>query len=211
MTMADQVAVMNAGKVEQMGPPEELYDLPRTAFVANFLGQSNLLPGEVVGERDEALEVSLPGGGRALLPRSRAAATSGRVVVGVRPEKVHLVPQGADGSGDVRDTDGDEGLGDAVNDLGTGRVVDVAFAGVSTQYVVDVPGAGRLSVFAQNLGSSVRVRRGDRVRLACAPAHVFGLAGDVDLSAGLGTSEPADERAAVSPSPADADENVGVG
>ena len=45
MTMADTVAVMNAGRIEQMGPPAELYDLPRTAFVANFLGQSNLVRG----------------------------------------------------------------------------------------------------------------------------------------------------------------------
>ena len=45
MTMADTVAVMNAGRIEQMGPPAELYELPRTAFVANFLGQSNLVRG----------------------------------------------------------------------------------------------------------------------------------------------------------------------
>lgn len=176
MTMADQVAVMNAGRIEQLGPPEELYDLPRTAFVANFLGQSNLLPARVVGERSGALEVALSGGGRAVLPRERAAAVTGAVVVGVRPEKVHLLPVGGDPGG-------------ATNDLGTGRVVDVAFAGVSTQYVVDVPGAGRLSVFAQNLGRSTGVARGDTVRLACAPEHVFGLPGDADLDAGLGDGE----------------------
>ena len=51
MTMADTVAVMNAGRIEQMGPPAELYDLPRTAFVANFLGQSNLVRGTVVVRR----------------------------------------------------------------------------------------------------------------------------------------------------------------
>lgn len=212
MTMADEVAVMNAGKVEQQGPPEELYDLPRTSFVANFLGQSNLLAGEVVGEHGHALEVELPGNRRVVLPRSRAAATSGRVVVGVRPEKVHLLTQARDGSGDARDADADAGAG-AANDLGTGTVCDVAFAGVSTQYLVDVPGAGRISVFAQNLGTSVRVRRGDVVRLACEPDHVFGLAGDADLSAGLGTSETGGGRAAQASSsaPAAADEPVGVG
>ena len=49
MTMADTIAVMNKGKIEQMGTPEELYDSPKTSFVANFLGQSNLIPGEVSG------------------------------------------------------------------------------------------------------------------------------------------------------------------
>ena len=58
MTMADTVAVMNAGRVEQMGPPAELYELPRTAFVANFLGQSNLLAGTVV-EQGEVLGVDV--------------------------------------------------------------------------------------------------------------------------------------------------------
>ena len=49
MTMADTVAVMNAGRIEQLGAPEELYELPATAFVANFLGQSNLVSGAVAG------------------------------------------------------------------------------------------------------------------------------------------------------------------
>src|SRR5690606_38268717 len=49
MTMADTVAVMNAGRIEQMGSPTDIYELPRTAFVANFLGQSNLIPGRASG------------------------------------------------------------------------------------------------------------------------------------------------------------------
>ena len=49
MTMADTVAVMNAGVIEQMGAPEELYENPRTTFVANFLGQSNLIEGKITG------------------------------------------------------------------------------------------------------------------------------------------------------------------
>ena len=51
MTMADTVAVMNHGRIEQMGPPAQMYDLPRTAFVANFVGQSNLGSGRVI-DRD---------------------------------------------------------------------------------------------------------------------------------------------------------------
>ena len=52
MTMADTVAVMNEGRIEQMGAPQAIYDTPRTAFAANFLGQSNLFPGVVVGRGD---------------------------------------------------------------------------------------------------------------------------------------------------------------
>ena len=53
MTMADTIAVMNKGEIEQMGAPEELYELPRTAFVANFLGQSNLFTGPVVSAKGD--------------------------------------------------------------------------------------------------------------------------------------------------------------
>ena len=198
MTMADAVAVMNAGRVEQLGAPRELYDLPRTAFVANFLGQSNLLPAEVVGTRAGDLEVALAGGGRAVLPRGRAVSTTGSVVVGVRPEKVHLL------AADERDDDGDRRAAagwraqtGASDDLGCGTVVDVAFVGVATQYLVDVPGAGRLAVFAQNLGPSSQVARGQRVHLACAPEHVFGLDGDADVRAGLGDGEASEGARAV--------------
>src|SRR5205807_5231787 len=50
MTMADRIVIMNSGQIEQLGTPTELYESPRTAFVAGFLGVSNLLDGEVVGE-----------------------------------------------------------------------------------------------------------------------------------------------------------------
>src|SRR4051794_38933202 len=61
MTMADTVAVMNKGAIEQMGAPEELYELPKTAFVANFLGQSNLFTGEVSSETSTSIGVEVGG------------------------------------------------------------------------------------------------------------------------------------------------------
>src|SRR5262245_1497371 len=86
MTMADTIAIMNAGHIEQLGTPSELYEQPKTAFVASFLGISNLLLGTVTGadtvRLDEGSEVHLPG--EALNGRT------GRVAVGVRPEKIRL-------------------------------------------------------------------------------------------------------------------------
>jgi spermidine/putrescine transport system ATP-binding protein len=175
MTMADTVAVMNAGRIEQMGAPEELYELPRTAFVANFLGQSNLVPGTVTGRDGGHLTVDVLGRTLAL-PADRATDTDGRVVLGVRPEKVHLVT-------------GPEDVPLSTNLLGPGRVVDVSFCGVSTQFLVDVPGAGRLSVFSQNLDPARNARPGDEVQLAWAVQHTFGLRGDEDTHAGLEETE----------------------
>ena len=87
MTMADTIAVMNAGRVEQMGAPTDLYENPATTFVANFLGRSNLIAGRVTGRAgsDALVEVQ---GRRLALPTSRVHSDGDAVHVGVRPEKI---------------------------------------------------------------------------------------------------------------------------
>src|SRR5690606_19439008 len=72
MTMADTVAVMNAGRIEQLGPPAELYERPRTTFVANFLGTSNLIETVVARAAGEDLELRAAGG-TLRLPAGRCA------------------------------------------------------------------------------------------------------------------------------------------
>lgn len=182
MTMADTVAVMNLGKIEQMGSPAELYELPRTAFVANFLGQSNLVAGEVVDApgADGTLGVDVAGV-RVRVPADRAVRTSGRVLVGVRPEKIQVLAPGQEPA-------------PGTNVLGPGRVTDIAFAGVSTQYQVALPGVGTFGVFAQNLGDSGRgatLGVGDEVRVSWAVDFTFGLDGAEAADAGTQDDEAA--------------------
>jgi spermidine/putrescine transport system ATP-binding protein len=126
----------------------------------------------VVDRDGDQLLVDVPGARRVQLAADRAVSHSGRVLIGVRPEKVHLVT-------------GPEDLPGGTNVLGPGRIVDVSFAGVSTQFLVDVPGCGRLTVFSQNLQAGPTARPGDEVHLAWAAQHTFGLAGDEDSHAGL--------------------------
>jgi len=171
MTMADTVAVMNAGHIEQMGAPADLYELPRTAFVANFLGQSNLLRGTVLDSRDGILGVDV-GGRRMWVPSARAVSETGTILVGVRPEKLHLVRA-------------DEDVPDDANVVGPGRITDVSFSGVSTQYQVEVPGLGTLGVFVQNIFGGKGAALGETVHLAWAVRHTFGLDGDQDVAAGV--------------------------
>ncbi|GAA5039194.1 ABC transporter ATP-binding protein [Microbacterium fluvii] len=161
MTMADTVAVMNQGRIEQLGTPEELYELPRTGFVAGFLGQSNLVPATVESVAGGIVTARTAGGVLAL-PAERAVSTAGQITVGVRPEKLMLRTEEP-----ARD-----GL---ENVLGPGRVVDVSFTGVSTQYALEVPGIGRLSVFAQNMvfGSGAPV--GAEVWVSWRREYTFGL------------------------------------
>ncbi|WP_034622495.1 ABC transporter ATP-binding protein [Cellulomonas sp. URHE0023] len=165
MTMADTVAVMNRGRIEQMGTPAELYELPRTAFVANFLGQSNLVPGTVVDRVTKsgllAVDVS---GTRILVPEVRSVRSSGGVLVGVRPEKLRILV-------------GDQEPTPAENVLGPGTVTDVSFMGVSTQYQVEVRGLGTFGVFAQNLLGGSTVATGAEVRLAWSVDFTFALDG----------------------------------
>ncbi|UFS60063.1 ABC transporter ATP-binding protein [Subtercola endophyticus] len=161
MTMADTIAVMNKGQIEQMGAPEELYELPRTAFVANFLGQSNLFTGPVSGTTPDALTVAV-GAASITVPYARAPRRSGTVTVGVRPEKLTLLTEApAPVAGR--------------NVLGPGRVIDVSFSGVSTQYVIAIPGVGDVIVFAQNMVFGPVVHVGAEVWVSWAVEHGFGL------------------------------------
>jgi spermidine/putrescine transport system ATP-binding protein len=172
MTMADTVAVMNQGRIEQMGAPADIYENPRTAFVANFLGQSNLFPGSVVGRDGDITAVSAHGV-TFRIPTSRVATTGDSVVVGVRPEKVT-----------IRSTER-AGEPDAARNTLTGVVTDASFTGLSTQYLVRTPWGQELQVFSQNLSADDVVRLGDDVVLAWDMSHTFGLDGSEDLTAGV--------------------------
>ncbi|MGH3368285.1 MAG: ABC transporter ATP-binding protein [Nocardioidaceae bacterium] len=180
MTMADNIAVMHDGLIEQMGPPEELYENPATTFVANFLGQSNLVPGRVAEAAGDYLLVDV-GGERVGVQRRRARASSGDVLVGVRPEKIQMF------------TDEQENT-DTVNRLTGGVVSDVSFTGTSTQYLVRLGSGHDLTVFAQNTGARPALALGERVTLSWAREHTFVLDGAQDIHAG---DETYGERAAV--------------
>ncbi|MFF9364308.1 ABC transporter ATP-binding protein [Streptomyces griseoluteus] len=174
MTMADTVAVMNAGRVEQLGSPTELYENPRTTFVANFLGTSNLIEAEV-DSRSGGDIVLRAGDGKLLMPEARCSAPApagGKLLVGIRPEKIALTH--ADDAGSVP-----EGR----NRL-TGTVADAGFIGVSTQYVIDSPVAGALAVYAQNVERDTRLVPGAEVVLHWNPAHTFALDAAQDIDAG---------------------------
>ena len=144
--MADTIAVMNQGRIEQLGTPAELYERPRTAFVAGFLGKSNLLEGTVAGDGVVRL-----GDGTEL--RARTDGSQGAVSVGVRPEKI--------------------GLGEGgVNRL-SGQAAASAYIGVATEVVVATP-VGELTVFHQNVeAGGVVPAPGSRVTLSWSPEATF--------------------------------------
>jgi spermidine/putrescine transport system ATP-binding protein len=149
MTMADQIVVMNSGHIEQAGTPEELYEHPTTAFVAGFLGVSNLLEGTVAGDD----QVRLRDGTVVSVPSQVLSGHGGEIAIGIRPEKI-------------------EPSARERNQL-TGTVAESAYIGVSTQYIVDTP-AGSVTVYVQNAGGGGKGHAvGDQLTLSWSPECTF--------------------------------------
>ncbi|MGN9808078.1 ABC transporter ATP-binding protein [Micromonospora sp. BQ11] len=158
MTMADTVAVMNAGRIEQLGAPADIYEFPATAFVANFLGQSNLLAAEAAGPAGDEVPVSAHGG-RFSVPVGRARSDRGPVFLGVRPEKLHLA-----GSADQVP---------AGHQHVTGTVTDASYVGVSTQYLLRTAWGSELTVFVANSGTNGQLAPGTQAVAYWDPRHAF--------------------------------------
>ena len=170
MTMADTIAVMNAGRIEQLGDPAAIYELPHTVFVANFLGQSNLFAGTRVATSPGMIEVRA-NGIKFLVPTTRNSAPGDEVIVGIRPEKMTVL-----------DSVDREKVPSGNNTL-EGTVVDVSYAGVSTQYLITLAWGQNITVFEQNVVVGDRSSVGDRVLVHWLPEHTFGLAGGETLLA----------------------------
>ena len=172
MTMADTIAVMNGGRVEQLGAPTQIYENPATAFVANFLGQCNLIPGQISGGDGDNAVLSA-NGFNFCVPRSRVRASGSSAILGVRPEKITMYWA-------------DERVPEGHNRL-EGTVTDVSFTGVSTQYLVEVPWGQEIVVFEQNLSLEELSHRGEKVQIGGAPGHTVALDGAEDIPAGMGS------------------------
>jgi spermidine/putrescine transport system ATP-binding protein len=171
MTMSDRLAVMRQGKIEQIGPPEDVYENPQTQFVAGFLGASNMLEGELKEQVDGTSTVLLSGGDVVHLPSDRAPFKTGDpVYVGVRPEKIAIAR--------AEDDDIVEAGWNSV----TGLLRMSTYIGVSNQYKVEGPGGTDLTVWVQNLGADVAPRPGERVRLSWRWEYTFAVLPQEGLS-----------------------------
>jgi spermidine/putrescine transport system ATP-binding protein len=166
LTMSDRIAVMNHGVIEQLAPPEEVYERPRTEFVAGFIGVSNLLPGQVESVSGDQVELRLDNGptvrarGSGVRPGQRCHAV-------VRPEKLQVAKVEEPAPPGMPSVEG---------------VVEAAvFLGTATQMVVKVAGGVPLTVLVPNADEAQRQLlpgAGARVRLAWAPEHMHVVSGN---------------------------------
>lgn len=154
LTMSDRMAVMNHGEIHQVGTPREVYHRPRDSFVADFIGNANLLDGEVTGQGDNQLTVTLEAGSEVIVDEDAATArevhANERVTLLFRPERFRVYP----GDSDV----------DAENTI-TGTVEEVTFLGSRIDYFVRV-GGKRLHVVQQNLEDGETFEENDEVTLS---------------------------------------------
>ena len=171
MTMSDRLAVMNAGQMEQMGAPQEVYEFPATEFVASFLGASNLLDGAIESVNGEVARVRLKSGTVISAPSERVPAESGEIRVGVRPEKLTISPADQPVS-----TDGANSL--------NASVVMSTYTGIGTTYECRTDDGDKVVAYVQNVSSATKpVSAGCTIRLTWGPEHTF----VVTKSTGRGT------------------------
>ncbi|GAA4178994.1 ABC transporter ATP-binding protein [Gryllotalpicola koreensis] len=157
MSMADRLAVMNKGLIEDMGAPHRVYDRPATQFVAEFLGTCNVLP-----VTTDASGARLPDG-NAVSVAGASTPTGAGWKVGIRPEKLELtpLPAGAATAGGPNRT--------------TATVTDVTFLGASTEATLQAPWGTVLHAFKQNIGTETTIRPGDTVEVSWDATQSFFL------------------------------------
>lgn len=158
LVMSDRMAVMNRGRIEQMGRAEEIYERPRTAFVANFLGSSNLIPGTVQELHADGTTIQTEYG--PLRTTQTANLTPGQAVtLSIRPEKLRM----------ERD---DETEGNEIR----ARVDDIVYTGAENQYLLEAHGH-RLVAFQLNadIGADEDFDYDEEVALYLPPASLVVL------------------------------------
>jgi putative spermidine/putrescine transport system ATP-binding protein len=148
LTMSDRIAVLNGGRVEQVGTPEDVYERPASRFVADFIGRANFLPAEVIHSDGAASQLAIGNAGNALVPERLPVGRPVNLML--RPHRVRL--DHADGEGFLR-----------------GRVASITYLGDLIQYEVDLGGTRLTAEQASGGLGAVRFAAGDEVRVGWAP------------------------------------------
>ncbi|MEP6526991.1 MAG: ABC transporter ATP-binding protein [Nocardioidaceae bacterium] len=175
LTMSDRIAVMSQGRVEQVGPPKEIYEEPATAYVADFLGVSNLMDATAAGVGDGGCRVRL--GEFDLVAGQGASDTVGACKVTIRPERVVVEPQGAGGDNRL-----------------PAMVERVVYVGTTLQVIMRLASGQQIQAWKPNDGDVDPYRSGDAVtaHLPQAALRVLPAGGtEVLASAELDTPVPA--------------------
>jgi spermidine/putrescine transport system ATP-binding protein len=177
LALSDRIAVMNGGRIEQLGTPEELYDRPATRFVADFIGTTNLLAGTVSSATADGAVLELEAGGRCMVGAD-GLAPGAAVEIAVRPEALELVPRpagdpGAAGAAGSAGGAGGAG-GAAAGSWLRGTVEQSAYLGTSISYQVRTDGGPRVVASVPRMQGRLATGTPVEVRWRSADALVLG-------------------------------------
>jgi len=158
LSLSDRIAVMRAGRIEQLGTPHEIFNEPRTRFVAGFIGESNFLPARRAGAADAAglVPFEAEGGLRLAVPATRLRGDGARFVLAFRPHHVRVGP-GASHGAVLRDT---------------------VYAGTSMRQVLDVGGGTQVVALALSQPGAIATAPGSALRFDVAPEAITAFAED---------------------------------
>jgi len=157
LSMADRVAVMQSGRISQVGTPRELYDRPANAFIAGFIGEANMFSGRVSRMKD-AVTVKTTAGDLRSTVFDKSLASDAAVHCCIRPESLHI--------GDAASPD---------DNIFSGRLISREYLGSHEQYFVALPDGSQLK--AVRSGRGPELTTGTTVKLRCSPADVIVLEG----------------------------------
>jgi len=143
MTMADRIAVMDHGKVLQVGEPRLIYEKPATRFVADFIGETNFIDGTLQSSQDRIGIVKLDDDVivRALLPTDHKITANGKVTIPIRPERIGIVP-----AGEEKDIPSLQNM-----TILKGQLLNSQYIGTDTRYTISIPGNNEIVVREQNV------------------------------------------------------------
>jgi spermidine/putrescine transport system ATP-binding protein len=161
LSMSDRIAVMNDGVVEQIGSPREIYEHPRTAFVADFIGSLNAFDFRVDSVDGEIAVMRVSNEGKLVISATRATQPGSMVKVAVRPERIRI--------------DGANGHAPEGGSRIDGTIVQAVYLGSLTQFHVDTE-CGRIVSHRMNDETAAGLGEGRRVTLTWAPEHAAVLA-----------------------------------
>ena len=162
LTMSDRIAVINKGKIEQLGAAAEIYHQPRTTFVANFIGQANILQAMLIGREGDEARVRLAGGVELCVNAANLLADAASPLISIRPEKIFLQRQPQPGTNWFE-----------------ARVVEELFKGAIDQLLIETSAGLQLTVVAANESATQDAfHAGERVYCHLHPDDIVVLQGD---------------------------------
>lgn len=152
LAMSDRIAVISKGKVLQIGFPEDIYEHPNNRFVADFIGETNFIPGSVEQHSEPVQFAIAPDVVVPAVFAGEKIPVGTNAVLSIRPEKIDIVQPGADNIGRGKDA------------CAPGRIIDLVYLGTDTRYVVRIADKADVVVRMQNSASSERLFKiGDEV------------------------------------------------